>query len=202
MLQLTDICLERDEPVLKNFSLTLQPGTTVLITGPSGKGKTTIFSVILGFAVPQEGTVIYNSIKLNASTVQWFRTHIGYLPQNPLPLKGNLYENIRRVFSFAANRSLAPDRKAAEERLEMLGLSSSVLDKNTEDLSGGQRQKAGLVLLSLLSRPLNLLDEPVSSLDPDSLRNAGAFIKEFFPHSLIISHVPEIFDYAVNEVKL
>jgi putative ABC transport system ATP-binding protein len=190
------------ESVFSDFSFSLSKGESALITGPSGRGKTSLFSAILGFVQPQSGSIYFENQLLSHSTVDLIRSQIGYIAQNPFPLQGPVEDKIKYIFSFSRNQSLRYNESEITDLLEEVGISHSVLKKNAEDLSGGQKQRLALVIAYMLKRKLYLLDEPTSALDQESRSTVINFIEKNFPAALIISHDPALFPYIKKVISL
>jgi putative ABC transport system ATP-binding protein len=98
-----------------------------------------------------------------------FEKNITWLPQNTSILeRGTVEEVILRPFNFTANAEVKPERDELIENLNKVGLSESILESNVEDISGGEKQRIGLIICNMLKRPIMLLDEPTSALDESS----------------------------------
>lgn len=138
-------------PVAEKVSFALQRGETLVILGPNGSGKTTIFRAIIG-ALPYTGEI---------TTEQDAR--IGYVPQK-IDLERNLPLTVREFLLLASKpRELHP--YAPEEAIILVGLAKSFLSKNISSLSSGEFQRV-LIAFALRNRPdLLLFDEPTASID-------------------------------------
>lgn len=155
-------------PVVKDFSLTLEKGDKIVLTGPSGTGKSTIINGLMGFADVIEGEIRLNNIVVNAKNIAEIRRHIAWLPQElSFPIK-SVEEMAYYVFQFAGNRKIKPTRNQMISMMEQLLLPADILNKSTNEISGGQKQRALLASILLTNKPLLLLDEPTSALDKDS----------------------------------
>ncbi len=134
-----------DKVVLKDFSLDIEPGTIVCITGESGCGKTTLLNLIAGI------------IKLNSGSIDIGQNTVSYLFQEPrlLPWRTAL-ENVAIA--------LKGDKQMAKEALEMVNLGDS-LDKYPSELSGGMKQRVAMARAFSYSSSLILMDEPFQNLD-------------------------------------
>jgi ABC-type multidrug transport system fused ATPase/permease subunit len=154
--------------VHQGVSFAVEPGGMTAFVGPSGAGKTTVFSLIERFYDAERGRVLLDGIDVNEWSVGRLRAQIGYVEQDAPVLSGTLRENL--LFG-------APDATAGElrevlatARLEALvaqlpeGLETAVGHRGTK-LSGGERQRVAIAR-ALLRRPrLLLLDEATSQLD-------------------------------------
>lgn len=137
--------------VVEKVSFGLQRGETVVILGPNGSGKTTIFRAIIG-ALPHTGDI---AMEPNA--------RIGYVPQK-IDLERNLPLTVREFLLLAEKpKELHP--YSPEEAVPLVGLSKAFLRKSIGTLSSGEFQRV-LIAFALMNRPdLLLFDEPTASID-------------------------------------
>lgn len=171
------------------FDMRVAPGEIAGLVGPSGAGKSTLFDLIAGFLAPISG-----DIRLAG------RTLLGQPPEKrPVSIlfqSDNLFEHL----SAGANVALGlpggirpDDRKIIEalDRMDLPGLAS----RRAGELSGGQKQRVALARTLLRDRPILLLDEPFSGLDPETaapIRDLVArLVKENGWHAIIVSHHAE-----------
>ncbi|MBO8187304.1 thiol reductant ABC exporter subunit CydD [Streptomyces spirodelae] len=142
--------------------LTLRPGETVALTGPSGGGKSTLLSVLLGFTPVTEGRVLVGGVPLDELDLAAWHRQIAWVPQHPYLFAGTIAENVRLARADADEAAVAraladagaPDLDPAQE-----------LGESGAGLSAGQRRRVALARAFLADRPLVLLDEPTAALD-------------------------------------
>ncbi|KAL2913513.1 hypothetical protein HK105_206973 [Polyrhizophydium stewartii] len=85
----------KDAQILKGVSLTLEPGTVLALVGPSGQGKSTIMALILRFYDVDSGSIMIDDrLDIKVIDLQWFRSEIGYVSQEPVLFSGTIAENI------------------------------------------------------------------------------------------------------------
>jgi ABC-type multidrug transport system fused ATPase/permease subunit len=98
-----------DRPVLNKFSCVIEAGQSVALVGPSGCGKSSVIALLLRFYEPQSGTILLDGIDITTLSLQWLRSHIGYVQQEPALFDNSIHQNIEygRVVSDASE--LAPD---------------------------------------------------------------------------------------------
>ena len=153
----------RDEPVLVDVSVTLEPGYLLAVTGPSGAGKSTLLGAMAGLLRPRAGTVAVEGAALRD------RDHavaqgIVLVPQdNGLAAILTAGENIQ-VALIARGATPAEARRVTVESLDQLGLTGQV-NQLVEELSGGQQQRTAVARGLALSGDVLLADEVTSELD-------------------------------------
>ncbi|MFJ6515891.1 thiol reductant ABC exporter subunit CydD [Streptomyces sp. NPDC091406] len=173
-LELADVTVRhegRTEPSLDAASLTVEPGETVALVGPSGVGKSTLLNVVLGFARPDEGRVRVGGRDLAALDPDRWRSRIAWVPQRPHLFAGTVAENVRLARPDADDEAVVAALRDAGAYDFVAALPDGLLTVLGEDgagLSAGQRQRLALARAFLADRPLLLLDEPTASLDGES----------------------------------
>ena len=83
-----------DVPILKQFNLTVEPGTTVALVGQSGSGKSTCVGLLERFYLPASGSISLDGIPIETLNVGWLRAQIGFVGQEPVMLAGTIRENV------------------------------------------------------------------------------------------------------------
>jgi spermidine/putrescine transport system ATP-binding protein len=148
--------------VLKNVSLTIEPGSYTILLGPSGSGKTTLLSILGGFVTPSEGKVFIRGEDCTAvppakrPTTTVFQDY-ALFPH--MSVGGNVGFGLRMRGVGAATRAAK-----ARDALALVGLASA-FDKKPHLLSGGQRQRVALARALVVEPAVLLLDEPLGALD-------------------------------------
>ncbi|MFE2033838.1 thiol reductant ABC exporter subunit CydD [Streptomyces scopuliridis] len=161
----------RTEPSLDAATLTVEPGETVALVGPSGIGKTTLLNVLLGFAVPDEGRVRVDGRDLASLDPARWRERIAWVPQRPYLFAGTIAENVRLArpdADDAAVRDALRDAGAYDFVAALPDGPDTALGEDGAGLSAGQRQRLALARAFLADRPLLLLDEPTAALDGET----------------------------------
>jgi ATP-binding cassette subfamily C protein CydD len=156
-------------PVLENLSFRVIGGDTLLLTGASGSGKSTIIDLILGFIEPASGKVTFNGAELKTLVPAAREKLIAWIGQKPMIFGGTILDNIK----FAKPEASAEEINGAVKRARLteviaalpLGL-ETVIGETGFGLSGGQAQRIAIARAFLKDAPLLLLDEPTAHLDP------------------------------------
>jgi ATP-binding cassette subfamily B protein len=162
-----------ERSALKGVTLTVRPGETVALVGPSGGGKTTVIQLIQRFWDPHEGTVQVGGTDLRQMSRADLRRQIALVPQDPVIFGDTARANIRfgRPGATDAEVEAAARAAAAHDFLTALpqGYDTFVGERGVM-LSGGQKQRIAIARAILRDAPLLLLDEATSALDAESER--------------------------------
>lgn len=178
--------------IFNNFSFAIHPQEKVVIFGKSGTGKSTLLRLILGFEQPDRGIITVRGKTLSPRNIDWIRRQIAYVDQDVMMGQGTARDSLAEYLSFKANQNILLKESSLLELLSQFELEASLLDKNITELSGGERQRVALVVALLLKRPILVLDEVTSSLDPVSKDIViSRLLEEKHATLLIITHDQE-----------
>ena len=168
-------------------------GEVHAIVGPSGAGKTTLFSLLMRFHAPQHGDVLLDGVAVDQMALNDLRQRIGVVPQEAVVFSGTVMENIRYGKPEATDQEVqaAAEAAFAQEFIAELpqGYDTYLGDRGVR-LSGGQRQRIAIARAILKNPPLLLLDEATSALDAHSERMVQAALEKAMQGrtTLVIAH--------------
>lgn len=164
VLQVRDLRLERGgRVVLDGVDLTVAAGTVTALVGDSAAGKTSLLRCIVGLDVAVGGDVIVDGADARTLDPRDLRRRVALVTQTPVMLPGDVRANLLYAL---------PDGDASETAVEALvavGLDEELLDRDAQELSGGERARVAIAR-ALTRRPRALLlDEPTASLHADAV---------------------------------
>ncbi len=177
--------------VLRNISLTIEPGQKVALVGHTGSGKSTLAMLLLGLYPPTEGEILYDGIPSKLLNYRALRSQFGVVLQEPFLFSGSIRQNI----AFG-NPDLQPSQIVEAARLaaiheEILDLPMGYetrLAERGSGFSGGQRQRISLARALACQPTILLLDEATSHLDVVTERRVERNISELPCTRIVIAH--------------
>jgi len=190
-----------DNLVLKDISLTLEPGKTIALVGPSGSGKSTIASLIYQFYKPTSGNIKLGDSNINDISLIDYRKNFAYVPQEVVLFGGSIYENIlygnpdateEEVINAATKANAINFINDFPEKFETL-----VGDRGMK-LSGGQKQRIAIARAIIRNPKILILDEATSALDSESEFEVQKALAELMKNrtSIVIAHRLSTIRYA------
>ncbi len=196
---------DNEGDVLQGMSLSIEPGESVAIVGPSGGGKTTLLKLMLGIHAPQSGEVRVGGLPLAQLGLAQWRAMVGTVMQDDALLTGSVIDNI----SFF---DASPDVEwvmecarlaAVHDEIEAMPMGyHTLIGDMGASLSGGQKQRL-LLARALYKRPqVLLLDEATSALDVERERVVNQNIRKLNLTRVIVAHRPETIASASRVVVL
>ena len=159
-----------DKHVLDGIDLDVQPGTSMVVIGGSGSGKSVLLKCILGLIEPDAGTIEIdgrNLASLSTAERNATRSRIGMLFQNAALFDSlTVWENVAFGLMAEGRVGRAEGRSRAGEVLQQVGLDASVGDLSPAELSGGMQKRVGLARAIAAQPDILFFDEPTTGLDP------------------------------------
>jgi ATP-binding cassette subfamily B protein/ATP-binding cassette subfamily C protein/ATP-binding cassette subfamily B multidrug efflux pump len=153
---------------LEDVSLSLTPGQTIGLVGPTGSGKSTLLRLLLRQYPLQQGEIVWNDISIEEYRLQTLRGIIAWVPQEPFLFSASVADNIALVRPEAQRAEIERVARLAAVHDDILrlphGYDTPVGEKGVA-LSGGQRQRIAIARALLADAPLLLLDDALSAVD-------------------------------------
>ncbi len=201
-----------DKPLIDNLTLTIRKGERIGIRGESGRGKTTLFNLLLGFYQPTRGRICIDGVPLSEENRRRWQNSVGYVSQNVF-----LTDN-----TFAANVALGEteeqiDRKRVRHALEQARLAEFIdslpqgMDTPIGEcgcrISGGQRQRIGIARALYNKADILFFDEATSSLDNRTEEGINRSIEELSAENreltiLVIAHRESSLGYCDRIIEM
>lgn len=154
-----------DRQLLKPVSLQLYQGDCVLLTGPSGSGKSTLLKILASLITPTSGQLFFRNSDITTLRAEAYRQQVSYCFQTPQLFGQTVYDNLALPWQI---RRQKPQRDKLVAALESVNLSPDMLNKPVEQLSGGEKQRVGLLRNLQFMPEVLLLDEVTSALDEEN----------------------------------
>jgi ATP-binding cassette subfamily B protein len=162
------------DPALLGVTFAVRPGQMVVITGPSGSGKSSLLKLLIRLFVPQAGTIRMDNSDIRQLLSSDLRSRISYMPQECEIFYGSVLQNIHLVHPAATDAEVqwALEMAGLTEYIRMLpqGLSTRISNSRSEQLPRGFRQSLSLARTLLKPAPIVLMDEPGSGMDDSGER--------------------------------
>ncbi len=181
---------------LAGLSMSIPPGTLVVVAGPNGSGKSTLISTLLRLIEPDRGAVLVSGQPASVFELQSYRHRFAYVPQDLLLFGATITENV-----LYGRPDASDDEVALAARLALFDDVASrlpdgydtVLGENGATLSGGEARRLMLARAAVRDAPILLLDEPLAGIDPEARAQVATAIRRIAAGrtTLVVSHGPD-----------
>jgi ATP-binding cassette subfamily B protein len=164
---------KKGPPILAGFNLTVRPGETIALVGPTGGGKTTLISLLGRFYEPTGGEILLDGIEYRRRSLAWLQSKLGIVLQSPHLLAGTIRDNIAYGKLSASEDEIIAAAQLACAHEFILAMEegySSQVGPGGNRLSTGQKQLIALARAILADPQLFIMDEATSSVDTETER--------------------------------
>ncbi len=197
VIEMQDIHLAFQHPILQGLSLEVHKGETLLVLGESGIGKSTVLKLILRLLVPDQGTIRVLGREITDISFEEaldMRRRIGMVFQNAALFDSvNVFDNVAYPLRENTTMSESEIQDVVRERLAFVDLDpDTVSPKLPGELSGGMKKRVGIARAIATDPQIVLYDEPTAGLDPLTVGTIGDLIrklqKELNVTSIVVTH--------------
>ena len=192
-------------PVFSNLNISIKPGESVAITGPSGLGKTTLMKVLCGLFVPESGQVVMDGTDIRQLGINNYHKMIACVMQDDRLFSGSIGENIcgfTESIDEAWMMECAKTSCIHDVIMKMPMKYETLIGELGEGLSGGQKQRV-FIARALYRRPgILFMDEATSALDNENEYNVNMAIKQLNITRVFIAHRETTLKYADRVISL
>jgi len=210
-LDVKNLTIGYEKPLIHDINVICRSPCILLVLGPNGVGKTTFLKTLAGLVKPYTGKIYVNGIEITGRSELAGR-FIDYVPQLTISTSGfpitawefvefSLMLHLRKINKKVSKHEIA---ETIKEAFNSVGLDKGLWYKNIWKLSGGERQRLLIARALANNQPIILLDEPLSSIDPEGKVEITRIISNLKKDRIIIAtcHDPEIFLDIVDDIMV
>jgi ATP-binding cassette subfamily B protein len=193
-IELRDVSFsyDQDSPaVLRNISLTIEPGQKIALVGRTGSGKSTLAKLLLGLYTPTKGEILYDGIPLEGLNYRTLRSQFGVVLQEPFLFSGSIRQNIAFNDSALSLERIMEAARLAEIHEDILKMPMGYETQIAEGgagVSGGQRQRLAIARALAHKPAILVLDEATSHLDLVTEQMVEQNLSELSCTRIVIAH--------------
>ncbi len=182
-----------DQPVLKNFNLTVHPGEIIAVVGPTGSGKSTVCQLLMRMYDIDSGDILIDGTSIKKWSLKQLRQNIGIVQQDVFLFSDSVRENIAYGSPDASEEEIreAANRAQAHDFIADLpeGYDTAVGERGVK-LSGGQKQRISIARIFLKNPPILVLDEATSALDNETEQQVREALDSLAEHrtTIVVAH--------------
>ena len=179
------------EPVIRDFSMKMKPGSRVAIVGSSGSGKSTVSRLITGLYKPWEGEILFDGRPMTDIQRDVFTGSVAMVDQDIVLFEDTIANNIRMWDPSIADFEVilaARDAQIHDDIMQRPGGYNGMLNENGKDLSGGQRQRLEIARVLAQDPSVIILDEATSALDAKTEYELVKAVKDRGISCIVIAH--------------
>jgi putative ABC transport system ATP-binding protein len=159
----------RETTVLDNIDFKIKPGEICTILGPSGCGKSTLLRLLNRLEETTSGSIYLDGKDIKEMDVIQLRRKVGLVFQVPVMMDDSVLENL--FYGQKINGKMEKELGKAQKCLDLIGLNENFLNRDSSQLSIGEKQRISIARTLMLNPEVLLLDEPTSALDPTATLN-------------------------------
>ncbi|WP_297404490.1 ATP-binding cassette domain-containing protein [uncultured Cetobacterium sp.] len=187
MIKIENLSISFDnKKVIDNLNLTIKKGEKIILNSSSGSGKTSFLRVLQGFILNYSGEIKICNLNLNEKNIKEIRSNISYVSQRVELPQGKVKDILKMIFNYSVNRGI--EVKELEKKLQEFNLDKEILERDTKQISGGERQRIGFIISLYLNREIWLLDEITASLDFNMKKKVEEYILNSDKTIILVSH--------------
>jgi ABC-type bacteriocin/lantibiotic exporter with double-glycine peptidase domain len=198
----------KKDALLERINFEINKGTFVGISGNSGKGKTTIIKLLLGFLAPEKGDILFNNRCVDEAERKAFWNKIAYVKQEPFIVHDSVLQNITLFEEDYDNKKLNCAIEATDLKFFINQFPEGIekiITENGKNISGGQRQRIAIARALYKEADLIILDEPFNELDEQSTIAMLHYFKTLSLQGkiiVLITHDANSFSFCDNVITL
>ncbi|MGQ9863473.1 MAG: ABC transporter ATP-binding protein [Bacteroidia bacterium] len=188
--------------IFENLNFEFEAGKFYVLSAPTGTGKTTLFSLLVRYYLPQKGEIYLADIPLSQWNLDQLRSQIVYIPQDPVLLRGSLYENLTFYQAMPEKKLWTAAEKLGIARWAKELALQHPLQEGGHNLSAGEKQLLALWRLYLRQPAVLLLDEVTAHIDPYTEKFLQQALSAFRGKTTILAIAHRSYTLEISDINL